>query len=529
MGSDQQFCLRWHNYQSSLLASLPQLLDGDDLTDVTLSAGGRNLRAHRVVLSACSQYFKELFKVLQPLQHPVIVLPGTNFTDLCALVTFMYSGEVNIYQEQLPGLLNMADAMQIRGLAEVNGSAGKLGNNEAAPSPKKEPMSSAKRAKMSTHASVGPLLTNQSPAADAQLPQTETVDIHGHFLKGKVSEYELYGGTASRITKQLNIENGLHYGNMQKESGTKTMAMSDSMDLYIENIPSKKSARGTVTKTEPEDGMRRSSPIMGLSTNIDNSSTTGGNRVKIERDHSSEGTGNARISPDLAAVLKRATGIEDMELGNVENSAAQAQQSPSSEDSGGGNFGPDSAATAAATNRIQLSPGPHFSTLKLSSSSPSTPSTSTGKLFATCLVCGKQLSNQYNLRVHMETHQNVNYACGVCSHISRSRDALRKHVSYRHPGEGRDKATLTGPRERKCGAEGRNRSILGSGTNGVEGKNKVPLGIGSNGVGTQGSEGMDRTGSNGMGGLLGKGIDWLSEEMASRKIRVMADDDNKHP
>jgi len=33
----------------------------------------------------------------------------------------MYSGEVNIYQEQLPGLLNMADAMQIRGLAEVNG------------------------------------------------------------------------------------------------------------------------------------------------------------------------------------------------------------------------------------------------------------------------------------------------------------------------------------------------------------------------------------------------------------------------
>ena len=68
MGSDQQFCLRWHNYQSSLLASLPQLLDGDDLTDVTLSAGGRNLRAHRVVLSACSQYFKELFKVCKELR-----------------------------------------------------------------------------------------------------------------------------------------------------------------------------------------------------------------------------------------------------------------------------------------------------------------------------------------------------------------------------------------------------------------------------------------------------------------------------
>lgn len=28
----------------------------------------------------------------------------------------------------------------------------------------------------------------------------------------------------------------------------------------------------------------------------------------------------------------------------------------------------------------------------------------------------------------------LRYACEVCSHVSRSKDALRKHVSYRHPG-----------------------------------------------------------------------------------------------
>lgn len=50
-----------------------------------------------------------------------------------------------------------------------------------------------------------------------------------------------------------------------------------------------------------------------------------------------------------------------------------------------------------------------------------------------CFICGKQLSNQYNLRVHMETHSNSSYSCTSCSHVSRSRDALRKHVSYRHP------------------------------------------------------------------------------------------------
>lgn len=33
--------------------------------------------------------------------------------------------------------------------------------------------------------------------------------------------------------------------------------------------------------------------------------------------------------------------------------------------------------------------------------------TATSKLYATCFICHKQLSNQYNLRVHLETHQNV--------------------------------------------------------------------------------------------------------------------------
>ena len=39
-----------------------QLL-GEELVDVTLSAEGRTVGAHRVVLSACSPYFKQLFKV----------------------------------------------------------------------------------------------------------------------------------------------------------------------------------------------------------------------------------------------------------------------------------------------------------------------------------------------------------------------------------------------------------------------------------------------------------------------------------
>jgi len=60
-----------------------------------------------------------MFQEMQPFHHPVIVLPQTSYSDVCALVSFMYSGEVNIYQEQLPSLLAAAAALHIRGLAEV--------------------------------------------------------------------------------------------------------------------------------------------------------------------------------------------------------------------------------------------------------------------------------------------------------------------------------------------------------------------------------------------------------------------------
>ncbi|KAK9739365.1 hypothetical protein QE152_g9103 [Popillia japonica] len=35
-----------------------------------------------------------------------------------------------------------------------------------------------------------------------------------------------------------------------------------------------------------------------------------------------------------------------------------------------------------------------------------------------CFICGKYLSNQYNLRVHMETHKDTYYSCLSCPHVS---------------------------------------------------------------------------------------------------------------
>jgi hypothetical protein len=63
MVDTQHFCLRWNNYQSSITSAFENLRDDEDFVDVTLACDGRSLKAHRVVLSACSPYFRELLKV----------------------------------------------------------------------------------------------------------------------------------------------------------------------------------------------------------------------------------------------------------------------------------------------------------------------------------------------------------------------------------------------------------------------------------------------------------------------------------
>nr|WNT94919.1 ecdysone-inducible protein Br-C [Lymantria dispar] len=115
MGDTQHFCLRWNNYQSSITSAFENLRDDEDFVDVTLACDGKSLKAHRVVLSACSPYFRELLKST-PCKHPVIVLQDVAFTDLHALVEFIYHGEVNVHQRSLSSFLKTAEVLRVSGL-----------------------------------------------------------------------------------------------------------------------------------------------------------------------------------------------------------------------------------------------------------------------------------------------------------------------------------------------------------------------------------------------------------------------------
>lgn len=111
----QQFCVRWNSYQSNLQNAFPKLLTSEHFVDVTLACESEMIKCHKVVLSACSTYFEKLL-VQNPCQHPIIFMKDMKFLEMQALVDFMYKGEVNVTQDELPSLLRSAEALQIRGL-----------------------------------------------------------------------------------------------------------------------------------------------------------------------------------------------------------------------------------------------------------------------------------------------------------------------------------------------------------------------------------------------------------------------------
>ncbi len=58
-----KYCLKWNNFGLNVTTSFKALLENEEFVDISLSAQGRTLKAHKVVLSASSQYFRDILQV----------------------------------------------------------------------------------------------------------------------------------------------------------------------------------------------------------------------------------------------------------------------------------------------------------------------------------------------------------------------------------------------------------------------------------------------------------------------------------
>ena len=112
----ERFSLKWNDFQSIVSQSFSVLRQEQDFYDVTLvSEDETQIQAHKLVLSACSSFFKSILKKNSH-SHPLLYLSGVDSKSLGFVLDYIYQGEVQIYQDELDRFLDAAQKLKVEGL-----------------------------------------------------------------------------------------------------------------------------------------------------------------------------------------------------------------------------------------------------------------------------------------------------------------------------------------------------------------------------------------------------------------------------
>merc|ERR1712142_387298 len=109
---EEQFCLKWNDFDEDMADSFKSLREEKAFCDVTISA--------------CSPFFKKMIEFQKNEKHPIIILKDVSFLHMSAILEFMYHGEVSVTQEELPAFLKTAEKLEIKGLAEDEKEGGEM-------------------------------------------------------------------------------------------------------------------------------------------------------------------------------------------------------------------------------------------------------------------------------------------------------------------------------------------------------------------------------------------------------------------
>jgi len=121
----EKFCLRWNDFETNISSGFRELRNEKDFFDVTLACDDSQVQAHKVILSACSPFFRNILR-RNPHQHPLLYLKGVKYTELQSVLNFMYLGEVNVGQEDLNSFLSVAEDLRVKGLTQNSPGEGSL-------------------------------------------------------------------------------------------------------------------------------------------------------------------------------------------------------------------------------------------------------------------------------------------------------------------------------------------------------------------------------------------------------------------
>ena len=131
--ANEKVFLKWTDFESNISVAFRELREEKDFFDVTLVCNEDQIQAHKVILSACSPFFRSLLK-RNPHAHPLIYLKGVKLNNLQAVLDFIYSGEASVAQEELNSFLAVAEELKVKGLTGNQSSKKQASSSGAPPS-----------------------------------------------------------------------------------------------------------------------------------------------------------------------------------------------------------------------------------------------------------------------------------------------------------------------------------------------------------------------------------------------------------
>jgi len=117
-----RYNLSW-NYEercATMFEAFLNIQQREDYSDVTLvTEDDQVMKAHRVILGACSSFFGNIFQKTNT-RDLCLYLPGIVQKDLQAILDFVYNGQTDIPADSLDTFTKAADQLRIKGLAAVD-------------------------------------------------------------------------------------------------------------------------------------------------------------------------------------------------------------------------------------------------------------------------------------------------------------------------------------------------------------------------------------------------------------------------
>ncbi|XP_031629849.1 longitudinals lacking protein, isoforms H/M/V-like isoform X4 [Contarinia nasturtii] len=245
MDDDQQFCLRWNNHQSTLISVFDTLLENGTLVDCTLAAEGKFLKAHKVVLCACSPYFASLLSQ-QYDKHPIFILKDVKFQELRAMMDYMYRGEVNISQDQLAALLKAAESLQIKGLSDNRSGSSAKGVDNAQQQKQQVPVSGGAAG---SAAKTGLTIEQNNKRPNAELPG----DREGSTSPLSRKRKRVRRRSVDTNNAAATIDNHDQMSNSSSQSATQQAQPITSTPLTLSQITTATSAANVLNVTKKTD------------------------------------------------------------------------------------------------------------------------------------------------------------------------------------------------------------------------------------------------------------------------------------